>query len=202
MEENLTATIEENLTATMEENLTVTVRKNLTKEKKWWKKSIEKMVNWMTIKNKDEWVTHTRGNLSLAATIISTITFQNSINPLGGVRPAVESRYVKCPKKLNGNSCPGQSVLAIIYPNEYVIFLISNTICLVSSLTVCLLLVSDFPLNNRFFTWLLSLVMCITLTTLTSTYMIDISMITPYPIWHTTKTMFNNVIYIWFGLHS
>ncbi|KAL9304315.1 hypothetical protein ACSQ67_021578 [Phaseolus vulgaris] len=141
------------------------------------------MANWLAIKNKDDWLKDMRGNLSLAATIITTITFQTAINPPGGVRPAPESGYVECTKNLNGNPCPGE-----------------NTICFVSSLAMCLLLVSGFPLNNRFFTWLLSICMCITMTSLTVTYMLGADMVTPYPVWHTTKTIFYNVIYIWLAL--
>jgi len=47
-----------------------------------------------------------RGNLSMVATIIATISFQNVINPPGGIRPAAESGYVKCSQILNGHLCP------------------------------------------------------------------------------------------------
>ncbi|KAK7381810.1 hypothetical protein VNO80_00357 [Phaseolus coccineus] len=182
------------------QDISVAMEEKLKEEKKWWKKGIEKMTNWLAIKNKDEWLKDMRGNLSLAATIITTMTFQTAINPPGGVRPATENGYVECPKNLDGNPCPGESVLAIVHPEAYVKFLLSNTICFVSSLAVCLLLVSGFPLNHRFFTWLLSTCMCITMTSLTLTYMLGADLVTPYPIWHTTKTMFYNVIYIWLSL--
>ncbi|ESW07489.1 hypothetical protein PHAVU_010G134000 [Phaseolus vulgaris] len=158
------------------------------------------MANWLAIKNKEEWLKDMRGNLSLAATIITTITFQTAINPPGGVRPATENEKLKCPENLENNPCPGESVLAIVYQEAYVRFLLFNTICFVSSLAVCLLLVSGFSLNNRFFTWLLSIGMCITMTTLTLTYMIGADMVTPYPVWYRTQTMYNKVIYTWLAL--
>jgi len=68
-------------------------------------------------------------NLSMVATIIATISFQNAINlPGGGVRSTSESGYLKCSQILNGHLCPGQSVLALIFPDEYVMFLKLNTI--------------------------------------------------------------------------
>jgi len=161
MEETLPATKEENVIVTMEKDVTVTMEENLIEEKKWWKKTIEKMRSWMTIKTKDKWLTNMRGNLSMVTTIIATISFQNTINPPGGVRSATESGYVKCKQILNGHLCPGQSVLAVIFSDEYVMSLKVNTICLASSLA--LLLVSDFPLHNRFFTCILSIGMCIIL---------------------------------------
>ncbi|KAK7381815.1 hypothetical protein VNO80_00362 [Phaseolus coccineus] len=182
------------------QDISVAMEEKLKEEKKWWKKGIEKMTNWLAIKNKDEWLKDMRGNLSLAATIITTMTFQTAINPPGGVRPATENGYVECPKNLDGNPCPGESVLAIVHPEAYVKFLLSNTICFVSSLAMCLLLVSGFPLNHRFFIWLLSICMCITMTTLTLTYMIGADMVTPYPIWYKTQTMYNYVLYIWLTL--
>jgi len=64
--------------------------------------------------NQDEWLKDMRGNLSLAATIITTITFQTAINPPGGVTPATESGELKCLENLENNPCPGESVLAIV----------------------------------------------------------------------------------------
>jgi len=176
-------------------------KSELKEEKKWWKKGIESMGNWLANKNKDEWLKDMRGNLSLGATIVTTMTFQTAMNPPGGVRPATETGLVKCEQNNEyHNPCPGESILAVVNPDAYVRFLLWNTICFVSSLAVCLLLVSGFPLNHRFFTWLLSIGMCLTMTSLTLTYMIGADMVTPYPVWYTTQTMFNKVIYIWFAL--
>ncbi|KAH1204393.1 hypothetical protein GmHk_16G045360 [Glycine max] len=175
-----------------------------TEEMKGWRKVIENVGNWLANKNKDEWLKDMRGNPSLAATLISTLTFQTAINPPGGVRPAKESGHVLCPRSedmLDGkNPCPGEAILAVVFPDKYFKFLLWNTICFVSSLAVCLLLVSGFPLNHRFFTWLLSIGMCLTITSLTLTYMVGAEMVTPYLIWSTTNTMFSKVIYIWITL--
>ena len=157
--------------------------------------------NWLAHKDKDEWLKDMRGMLSLVSTVIATMTFQSALNPPGGVRPGNESGVVQCPvNKADNNPCPGESILAVVYPDEYEKFLIWNTTCFISSLAVCLLLVSGFPLNHRFFTWLLSIGMCITISSLTLTYMTGAGMVTPDPLWNTTNSMFNKVIYIWISL--
>ncbi|WVZ26653.1 hypothetical protein V8G54_005197 [Vigna mungo] len=185
-------------------SVTMEDKRELKEEKKWWKTCIEKMGNWLGINvNKDEWLKDMRGNLSLAATIITTMTFQTAINPPGGVRPAKDTGHVKCRGSEDGNLCPGEAVLAALYPSEYYRFLLSNTICFVSSLAVCLLLVSGFPLNHRFFTWLLSIGTCITMTSLAMTYMLAADMVTPSPVWEANDiTVFDKVIYIWLSLLS
>lgn len=143
-----------------------------------------------------------RGVLSLVSTVIATMTFQSALNPPGGVRPGNESGVVQCPENsADNNPCPGESILAVLYPDEYKIFLIWNTTCFISSLAVCLLLVSGFPLNHRFFTWLLSIGMCITISSLTLTYMYGAGMVTPDTLWKSTaSSLFEKVIYIWISL--
>ncbi|CAJ1950849.1 unnamed protein product [Sphenostylis stenocarpa] len=166
---------------------------------KWWRKYVSNVGNWLTHKDKDKWLKNIRGNLSLVATVIATITFQSALNPPGGVRPAKDGgEDLVCPA--NGSPCPGESVLAYTTKDEYSWFLIWNTTCFLSSSAVCLLLVSGFPLNHRFFTWLLSVGMCITITSLTLTYMYGAQMVTPDPVWAASNSMFLKVIYIWTSL--
>ena len=94
--------------------------------------------------------------------------------------------------------CPGEAVLSILKANTYNGFLYYNTLCFVSSLAICLLLVSGLPLNNWFFIWLFSICMCITLTTLTLTYFYGMQMVTPNNVWdNSIFSMFGLVIFIW-----
>ncbi|CAJ1950859.1 unnamed protein product [Sphenostylis stenocarpa] len=156
-----------------------------------WKKGLKCVGNWMTPKDKNEWLKDMRGMLSLMATVIATMTFQSGINPPGGVLSPDEDNGVKC----QNQSCPGQSVLALVYPDDYKIFLYCNTICFVSSSAVCLLLVSGFPLRNRFFTWLLSIGMCVILSTLSLTYLFGAQMVAPG--WNNLLTMYGLIIVVW-----
>ncbi|CAJ1947800.1 unnamed protein product [Sphenostylis stenocarpa] len=165
------------------------------KEMKGWRKGLKRVGNWMAHKDKDKWLKDMRGMLSLMATVIATMTFQSGINPPGGVLPAKDSG-VDC----QNDSCPGQSVLALVYTQDFKYFLYFNTICFVSSSAVCLLLVSGFPLKNRFFTWLMSIGMCIILSTLSLTYLFGAQMIVPDLLWDDITTMFGKVIIVWLVL--
>jgi len=173
------------------------------------KKGWRKVWSWMAFKDKDEWLEQMRGNLGLIATVISTITFQIALNPPGGVRPVKDDGendpdviactvYNKDGNLTNGlKLCPGEAVLAVIYPDDYLLFLFSNSICFVASLTVLLLLVSGFPLKHRFPMWLLSIGMCLTLTSLAITYIIAVSMVTPDPVWGPAKDFQRMLIWTW-----
>jgi hypothetical protein len=56
--------------------------------KDWKKVLLEQIWSWLKHKDKDEWLNDMRGNLSLVATVIATLTFQMALSPPGGVRPA------------------------------------------------------------------------------------------------------------------
>ncbi|XP_027907038.1 uncharacterized protein LOC114166497 [Vigna unguiculata] len=172
-------------------------------ETKGWRNGVKKVGNWLKHRDKDELMKDMRGNLSLVATVIATITFQSALNPPGGVIPAKEGGGG--PVVCEGDDdqrhpCPGESVLAYAFTQDYTYFLIWNTTCFISSSAVCLLLVSGFPLNHRFFTWLLSIGMCITITSLALTYMFGATLVTPDPVWYKSSSMFQNVFYIWITL--
>ncbi|XP_027939143.1 uncharacterized protein LOC114193514 [Vigna unguiculata] len=167
-------------------------------ERKGWRKGVKKVGKWVAHKDNDKWLDDIRGNLSLVATVIATITFQSALNPPGGVRAAQESGVVGCEGM---NPCPGKSVLAYTMREDYTFFLIFNTVCFVSSSAVCLLLVSGLSLNNRFFAWLFSIGMCITISSLALTYMFGAQMVTPEPVWSTSTTsMFYIAFLLWLAL--
>lgn len=89
-------------------------------EVKGWRKALKSVGNWLAHKDKDEWLKDMRGMLSLVSTVIATMTFQSALNPPGGVRPGNESGVVQCPvNKADNNPCPGESILAVVYPDEY-----------------------------------------------------------------------------------
>ncbi|KAL2337908.1 hypothetical protein Fmac_012354 [Flemingia macrophylla] len=146
----------------------------------WWKDCVKSVGKWMSHKDKDKWLKDMRGLLCVMATVIATITFQSATNPPGGVWPTLPITNEESVKDQCRNGvCPGYSVLAVVEQDEYKWFLIYNTTCFISSLAVCLLLVSGFPLNHRFFTWLCSIGMCIIITSLTLTYLSVAAMNTP-----------------------
>ncbi|XP_028773579.1 ankyrin repeat-containing protein At2g01680-like [Neltuma alba] len=133
------------------------------KTKRKRRKIFECMGKWF--KHNGDWLEEMRGNLSLVATVIATMTFQVVINPPGSfiqqglVDPNAKSSDnmgpLDCllPKDDNDGSvideaCPGEAMLASREPDAFRIFVIYNTISFVASLGVTLLLVSGVPLKN------------------------------------------------------
>lgn len=132
---------------------------------------------------KSVWLEEMRGNLSLVATVISTISFQALINPPGGfIIQGINSddQPMECLTFTdNSTACPGDSLSAITYPGYFHRYLKYNTIAFISSLCVALLLVSGIPLRHKAVIWMLSIGMCITLTFLTLTYLNGLYLVTP-----------------------
>ncbi|CAN6715087.1 unnamed protein product [Malus baccata var. baccata] len=146
-----------------------------------------KFMKWLRYPS--NWVVETRGMLMVVATMISTMTFQAAVNPPGGVWDHNDTNTTIYHRSgsnsticSEGRVCKaGTAVLGYISPDDFLGFLASNTISFLASLSVTLLLVSGFPLHNRFCTWLLSMFMCATLTFLAFTYEQALSMIVPDP---------------------
>ncbi|KAK4269179.1 hypothetical protein QN277_022371 [Acacia crassicarpa] len=170
--------------------------------KKWsWKnvfKSIDKLLQY-----NGDWLEDMRGNLSLVATVISSITFQTVLNPPGGIiqqaiRPSdpdfnltssfntsIDDGPLGCLSYIDvfGNyrsSCPGKAMLAYRNPCCFGCFLMNNTISFIASLGVLLLLVSGIPLKHRFVMWMLSIGTGLTLTCLLNTYIFSLILIYPF----------------------
>jgi len=188
--------------------------------KKGWRKVFERAADWLLDKdNKNIWLNEMRGNLSLIATVIATMTFQMALNPPGGVRSVKDDGNLY--NVVNANPpgadetysffvnycsdviiCPGQAVLAITYPDDYFKFLVSNTICFVASLSICLLLVSGIRLHHRLPMWTLSIMMCITLTSLALSYITSVQMTTPDLIFDKADKFLQKLVFAWMGLLS
>ncbi|XP_028754096.1 ankyrin repeat-containing protein BDA1-like [Neltuma alba] len=149
-----------------------------TTQPKGWRK-IQGFVTCMLNHNNPNWLDEMRGNLSLAATLISTITFQALINPPGGFIQQDISKKDPLECIHEESICPGDAISAVIYSNHFHPFLMYNTTCFIGSLCVILLLVSGVPLKHRVVVWMLSIAMCITLMFLSLTYLHGLYLVTP-----------------------
>ncbi|WJX92172.1 hypothetical protein P8452_73852 [Trifolium repens] len=190
---------------------------------KGWRKVLERLGGWLSYKDKNIWLEQMRGNLSLMATVIATMTFQMALNPPGGVRSIKDEANPPDSKTANANApapndssydvlsctlggylylelCPGEAVLGVIYDDQYFVFLVSNTICFITSLSICLLLVSGIPLNHRFPIWLLVIGMCATLTSLAISYITAVQMTTPNLIFAKANNFLKRLVFAWMGL--
>ncbi|WJX91745.1 hypothetical protein P8452_73473 [Trifolium repens] len=131
-------------------DITVDIPKPEKLKKKVWRQFVKRTGKCLSPpkEDKDKWLKEMRANLGLMATVITTMSFQMILNPPGGVMSIRDdanssSDYNNCNFMDDGvQLCPGKVVLAATNPDAYFEFLVSNTICIVASLSVCLLLVS------------------------------------------------------------
>ena len=111
---------------------------------------------WLGIEENDEWLRDMRGNLSMVATVIATMTFQVGLNPPGGVVQSGKNGDLDCPSTCSTDknvACPGESVYAAVDKEDYFLFMLFNNISFFSSLIVCFWLISGLPIYHRFPTW-------------------------------------------------
>ncbi|KAM4110827.1 hypothetical protein ACJW30_05G021800 [Castanea mollissima] len=151
------------------------------KRKRSSKKRWQKWLKYLRYQG--DWLEETRGALMVVATVITTITFQPAINPVGGVlQPNVNDTY-GWKYDLNSTCMAGNSVLACHFNHNYgfLLFMIYNTVSFTASLCVVFLLISGFPLKNRVCMCLLTFAMCTSLTFLAFAYVSAFILLIPYP---------------------
>ncbi|KAK4269140.1 hypothetical protein QN277_022334 [Acacia crassicarpa] len=188
-----------------------------------WRRKVLKIIDkWL--KYNGDWVEDMRGNLSLVATVVATITFQAALNPPGSViqqgivtsSSGSVSNASTQPQGLltcmpsfkdpcgdivvDPGPCPGEAMFGYVYPVDFRNFITFNTISFVASLCVALLLVSGVPLKHRFVLWMLSIGMVITLTCLLSAYFVGVSLITPSGIYDEETVVTATMIFM--GLNA
>ncbi|KAJ9688013.1 hypothetical protein PVL29_013973 [Vitis rotundifolia] len=124
--------------------------------------------------NKKEWTKKKRDALMVAATLIAGMAFQAAVSPPGGVWD--EEKDAGEGKKM----LAGTSIMAHNYPERYRRFMACNAVSFVASLCIVFLVVSGVPfVKKRILTWLLMIIMWITLTFMALTYMFSILAIAP-----------------------
>ncbi|XP_028797885.1 ankyrin repeat-containing protein NPR4-like [Neltuma alba] len=159
------------------------------------------LTDWL--KHGDTWVEETRGQLSTVSTFIATMTFQGLINPPGsfiqqGLSPSKDN--ITSSNQVHNGTSPDDDPLSCItippdnytyFPgqalasssqlhSEFVRYSFYVTISFFSSLGVTLLLVSGiFPMKNRAVIWMLSMGVCVTLTSVAAAYDTSINIILP-----------------------
>ncbi|KAJ9673974.1 hypothetical protein PVL29_023496 [Vitis rotundifolia] len=152
--------------------------------------------------NKKEWTKKKLDALMVAATLIAGMAFQAAVNPPGGVWS--EEEDVGEGKKV----LAGTSIMAHNYPKWYRLFMECNAVSFVASLCIVFLVVSGVPfVKKRILTWLLMIIMWITLTFMALTYLCSILVIAPTNDGTEAKvTDINDVVgvslLVWFSLFA
>uniref|UniRef100_A0A803NBX7 PGG domain-containing protein n=1 Tax=Chenopodium quinoa TaxID=63459 RepID=A0A803NBX7_CHEQI len=161
-------------------------RKDLTQDKKIWK--LLTRANVLPAKEalkttKDRaWLEDHRTSLMVVASLIATMAFQVGINPPGGVwqdTNVVKDKYGNKVLEYGSNNSThyaGTSVWSYGHFN-YNNVLVSNTIGLISSLSVILLLISGLPCKRHLLS-VLRITLWISVTATTLTYMFSVSNLT------------------------
>lgn len=88
-------------------------------------------------KNENKWIDQMHGNLLVTATLIATVSFQAGINPPGGVWQDSSNGHIT-----------GTSIIATTFI-FYFSFVLNNTVALISSSSIILLMISGFPHNSN-----------------------------------------------------
>ncbi|WJX92181.1 hypothetical protein P8452_73861 [Trifolium repens] len=104
-------------------------------QQKGWRKVLERLGDWLSYKDKNKWLEQMRGNLSLMATVIATMTFQMALNPTGGVRSIKDEANPPDSKIANtnapaSNDSPFDALCSILYSRRLLIRTMSGRSCL------------------------------------------------------------------------
>ncbi|XP_065866555.1 ankyrin repeat-containing protein BDA1 [Euphorbia lathyris] len=145
----------------------------------------------------ENWMEETRGTLMTVAALIATITFQASMSPPGGVWQQDDRTSSHCNST---NVClAGTAVFGHALPKDHALFMTYNSISFVASLVVIFLIISGFPLGNKFVTWFLTVAMSTTVVFMALTYLVSMDMVTPDNILNQLKWIKRFALLIWLG---
>ncbi|KAJ9538144.1 hypothetical protein OSB04_030877 [Centaurea solstitialis] len=145
-------------------------------------------------KIREDWLDKKRNTLMVVASLIATMAFQAGTNPPSGVwqensHNATQPYYA------------GYAVMAYNHPTLHHVFLISNTVGFVSTLSIILLLISGLPiLKHRIYTWIMMAIMWIATTSMSITYYVSITVTTPENRAAATRLASNIIVLVWIGL--
>ncbi|XP_028793201.1 uncharacterized protein LOC114748904 [Neltuma alba] len=152
-----------NTPAALTNNTNVVGQQQRRPRKKFWRNILKRMGKWFDHNSDNNWLEDMRGNLSLVATVVATITFQAVFNPPGNViqqgilvssnstineedknfTAFIESSPLGClPFKSNDGhnvtpqTCPGEAMLASRNPDGFQDFVFCNTMSFIVSLCI------------------------------------------------------------------
>ncbi|XP_068638630.1 uncharacterized protein [Aristolochia californica] len=130
----------------------------------------------------EDWLMKTKGMLMIVAVLIATVTYQAGLYPPGGTlqmdanstslahtdeAPSLVAYQRWRPR--------GLAVMAVTDPDQYHYFTVYNTMGFLSSLSIILMLVSGFPLEQKLFMRVLMVITWIAIISMAFTYSLSIS---------------------------
>ncbi|CAI9284232.1 unnamed protein product [Lactuca saligna] len=122
--------------------------------------------NWYLSHNGD-WLEKQRGILILAAILVAGTSFYSGLHPPGGTFTGSKDGPL------------GNAVQTEVVMGDFTIFVIQNTIIMVISMMIALVLLSGISLRNKFTLWVLNLATVCILFFTTLTYLQEIAWMSP-----------------------
>ncbi|KAK4765709.1 hypothetical protein SAY86_026799 [Trapa natans] len=145
-------------------------------------------------KRQNSWLERMRNSLMVVATLTATMAFQAGINPPAGVWQDSSSGGnstslstnngllifgILMKENTNVSHIAGVSIMADTFYSLYITFISCNTIGLIASLSIILLLISGLPVRRRLFVGVLMVIMWIVITSMAFTYAISVIYLAP-----------------------
>ncbi|TXG62012.1 hypothetical protein EZV62_013375 [Acer yangbiense] len=143
-------------------------------------------------KKKNDWAEKMGNALMVVASLIATMAFQVAINPPGGVWQDSADYRSESPHTA------GVSIFSNNNPTFYSWILNFNTTGFIASCSIILLQISGLPIKNKFFMWILMVIMWIAISAMTVTYLLASLALSESRL-DSLKTELITLL-IWFGL--
>ncbi|KAI3729894.1 hypothetical protein L6452_18566 [Arctium lappa] len=125
---------------------------------------------WARYLNDDHrWLEKQRGILIVAALVVAVMSFHSGLNPPGGTFSDTQ----------NGRYPLGNAVQTEVDMDHFNQFVMYNTVTMIISLAIVLVLISGFPLRNKFWMWVLTIGTLFTVVFMVLTYYHSLTMMTP-----------------------
>ncbi|GAB2250879.1 hypothetical protein Droror1_Dr00017129 [Drosera rotundifolia] len=141
------------------------------------------------------WLENQRSTLMVVASLIATMAYQAGLNPPGGVWQDSQSAV----SGTEPSHTVGTSVIARTHAYEYNMYMIVNTVSLVSSMSIILLLISGLPCRG-FSVRMMMFFMWFAISAMTSSYLLSLYVLTPEEDRKIPMRVIKISILVWMGL--
>ncbi|XP_059640417.1 ankyrin repeat-containing protein BDA1-like [Cornus florida] len=141
----------------------------------------------------NNWLEESRGNLMIVATVTATMSFQAGLNPPGNVWQ----------EDNDGRTTPGTAIMDgsdSENGEDFKLFLKYNTVSLLASLSIILLMISGIPLKNKLSMCLLVAAMSTSVAFMALTYVQSITLIAPESTKNADISIYLVSVWTWYGL--
>ncbi|KAI7749789.1 hypothetical protein M8C21_012147 [Ambrosia artemisiifolia] len=134
------------------------------------------------VNNDHDWIEKQRGILIVAALVVAGMSFHSGINPPGGTITDTQ----------NGRYSLGNAVQTEVDMDNWNRFVAYNSLTMITSLAIVVVLISGLPLRNKFLMWVLTLGTLFAMVSMVATYLQSLAMMAP--------DMYVNVTSVWICL--